>query len=107
MVKARREVHEPILSELMAVLRPHTEGLRKWSVMRAIRATRQRASQNIPQKFEEQIERTFRRFCADPSEANTRICTTESAPFYRRQGTAGEVWALLPGRIAVLLDAPQ
>jgi hypothetical protein len=89
MTEPRRSSHEPILNELIAVLRPHAEGLRKWSVMRAIR---------------EQVERTFRRFCADVSEANNRACTAESAPFYRRQGTAGEVWALLPGRMVVLLD---
>jgi hypothetical protein len=107
MVDIRRKTHEPILGELIAVLRPHTEGLRKWSVMRAIRAGRRHSSQDIPQKFEEQIERTFRQFCADPSEANARICTADTAPFYRRQGAAGEVWALLPGRVAVLLDAAQ
>jgi hypothetical protein len=104
MTEPRRSSHEPILNELIAVLRPHAEGLRKWSVMRAIRARRQRVSQDIPQKLEEQVERTFRRFCADVSEANNRACTAESAPFYRRQGTAGEVWALLPGRMVVLLD---
>src|ERR1700712_4935221 len=75
MVDVPRKTHEPILGELIAVLRPHAEGLRKWSVMRALRAGRHRSSQDVPQKFEEQIERTFRQFCADPSEANARICT--------------------------------
>jgi hypothetical protein len=100
----RRNPDEPILSELIAVLRPHPAGLRRWSVMRALRAHRARLSQDIPQKFEEQVERTFRRFCADVSEANSRVCAAESAPFYRPQGTAGEVWALFPDRVAALLN---
>jgi hypothetical protein len=72
--------------------------------MRAIRADRGRNSREIPQKFEEQVERTFRRFCADPAEAPTRACAAENAPFYRPQGTAGEVWALFPDRVAALFD---
>jgi hypothetical protein len=72
--------------------------------MRAIRADRGRNSREIPQKFEEQVERTFRRFCADAAEAPTRACAAEKAPFYRPQGTAGEVWALIPDRVAALFD---
>ncbi len=95
----------PILHEIIAVLRPHPRGLRRWSVMRAIRADRGRNSRDVPQKFEEQIERTFRRFCADATAATSRTCTAEKAPFYRPQGMAGEVWALFPDRVAALLDA--
>jgi len=39
----------------------------------------------------------------DASEADNRACPAENAPFYRAQGKAGEVWAVLPDRVAALL----
>ncbi|HXS05186.1 MAG TPA: hypothetical protein VN723_00230 [Rhizomicrobium sp.] len=102
-LERRRNPERAILKELINVLQPHAQGLRKWSVMRAIRMHRNRVSQEIPQKLEEQVERTFRRFCADASEADNRACPAENAPFYRAQGKAGEVWAVLPDRVAALL----
>jgi hypothetical protein len=95
--------HAPLLGELIKVLKPHARGLRRWSVMRAMRDNRLRQSRDIPQKFEDDVERVFRRFCAE--DAQTRICAAESAPFYRPRESAGEVWALHPERAEALLSA--
>jgi hypothetical protein len=89
---------QPILYELIKVLAPHPGGLRRWSVMRAIRNDRERASRDISQKFEDEVERTFRRFCADADNAKTRTCDATEALFYRPREKAGEVWAIFPDR---------
>lgn len=83
-----------ILAELIDVLRGHPKGLRRWSVMRSMRDSRKRQSRDIPAKFEADIERIFRRYCAD--DKNFRVCGADEAPFYRPAETAGEVWALRP-----------
>ena len=93
-----------ILIELIKVLTPHPGGLRRWSVMRAIRKERESASRDIPQKFEDEIERTFRRFCADADSAKTRTCAPENEFFYRPKDKAGEVWAVIPARTEASLD---
>jgi hypothetical protein len=84
----------PLLGELIRVLQPHGRGLRRWSVMRVMRENRKRLSRDIPQKFEEDIERVFRQFSATPD-----------APLYRPKDTAGEVWALHQERAAGLVLA--
>lgn len=94
---------QPILSELIAVLKPHARGLRRWSVMKAMRDNRKRKSRDIPHKFEDDIERVFRRFCADGSASGTPEAANENAPFYRPLETAGEVWAMHPERAEELL----
>ncbi len=94
-----------ILLELIKVLTPHPGGLRRWSVMRAIRKERENASRDIPQKFEDEIERTFRRFCADAEGAKARTCAPENEFFYRPKEKAGEVWAVIPERAEAGLDA--
>lgn len=92
---------QPILNELIAVLRPHPRGLRRWSVMKAMRDNRKRHSRDIPNKFEDDIERVFHYFCAgSPRMLNI---AKEIAPFYRPVETAGEVWAMHPERTEVLL----
>jgi hypothetical protein len=95
--------HPTLLGELITVLKPHARGLRRWSVMRAMRDNRKRQSRDIPQKFEEDVERIFRRFCAE--DTATRVCAAENAPFYRPRETAGEVWALHPERAEAMLAA--
>jgi hypothetical protein len=92
-----------ILTELVKVLTPHPGGLRRWSVVRAIRKERENAARDIPQKFEDEIERTFRRFCADSQNGKTRTCAPQHELFYRPKDKAGEVWAVIPGRAEVLL----
>jgi hypothetical protein len=99
-VSLRDGGNQPILNELISVLKPHARGLRRWSVMRAMRENRKRQSRDIPQKFEDDIERIFRRFCAEDGGA----CTADNAPFYRPRETAGEVWALHTDRAEALLS---
>jgi hypothetical protein len=86
-----------ILAELSAVLVRHPGGLRRWSVMRAIRKERERTGQDIPQNFEAEVERTFRRFCADV-DAKTGGGAAKDALFFRPSEKAGEVWAILRDR---------
>jgi hypothetical protein len=74
-----------ILDELVAVLTPHPAGLRRWSVMNAIRRARQSAGRDIPLKLEAEVERAFR-----------AASTGKAARFRRPAETAGEVWALNP-----------
>ena len=93
-----------ILGELIKVLTPHPGGLRRWSVMRAIRKERENAAREIPQKFEDEVERTFRRFCADSGDAKTGTRTAKDALFYRPKEKAGEVWGLFPSRAKAWLD---
>jgi hypothetical protein len=73
------------------------------SVMRAMRESRLRQSRDISLKFEQDVERIFRRYCV--GEATLMACTAETAPFFRPRDTAGEVWALHPDRAEALLGA--
>ncbi len=84
------------LDELVEVLSAHPRGLRRWSVMRAIRASRSRRGREIPHKLEDDVERTFRRHCADGAEV--QATSPSRTLFYRPKETAGEVWAVLPAR---------
>ena len=80
---------QTILLELIKVLSLHRTGLRKSSVMRAIR--NDRGSRDVPQKFEADVERVFRSHCGNPGDvrAGKRL-------FFRPLERAGEVWAILP-----------
>ena len=90
------------LRDLIAVLTSAPKGLRKWSVMRAIRARREHAGRDIPLKFEADIERAFRRFCAgDPVQG---AAPAAAALFYRPKETAGEVWAVDVEKAKAWLD---
>ncbi|MEJ0042623.1 MAG: hypothetical protein WDM81_10600 [Rhizomicrobium sp.] len=77
---------QAVLDELVEVLSTRPGGLRRWSVMRAIRASRSRRGQDIPQKFEDEVERAFRRHCADAAE--TRSAPPGRVLFYRPKETA-------------------
>jgi hypothetical protein len=78
-----------ILEELIAALAPHPNGLRRWSVMRAIRKRREAVSREIPLKLEADVERAFRRFCRGDD------MRSSGAPLFCRPAEkAGEVWAL-------------
>ncbi len=82
-----------IVDELVAVLAPHPQGLRRWSVMRGIRNNRAALSRDIPLKLEADVERTFRQFCtADGRSGTARFC--------RPAEKAGEVWALNAGYVS-------
>jgi hypothetical protein len=84
-------IEATILSELVELLVNHPGGLRRWSVMRAIRDNRSRASRPMSLKFEIEIERVFRGCCSNCGELNR---DPESALFYRPADKAGEVWAV-------------
>jgi hypothetical protein len=85
-----------VLDELVKVLSPHPGGLRRFSVMRAIRALRDRSSRPISLKFEAEIERAFRSACANWS--GGKPPENSDALFYRPEGKAGEVWAVYADR---------
>ena len=81
-----------VIHELVKALMPHPGGLRRFSVMRAIRTERSRTSRPISLKFEAEIERAFRSSCANWS--GGKPPETGNALFYRPEGKAGEVWAV-------------
>lgn len=93
-----------ILTEIHAVLSAHPAGLRRWSVMQAIRKSRSRTGQAIPQNFEAEVERTFRRFCSNVK-AKHGDGAAQDALFFRPSETAGEVWAVLRDRASVWRNA--
>ncbi|HWA70109.1 MAG TPA: hypothetical protein VG821_09775 [Rhizomicrobium sp.] len=80
-----------IFDELVAILEPHPAGLRRWSVMNAVRKARRSSGRDIPLKLETDVERIFRRYCAAEGARDPGF-----ARFRRPPETAGEVWALNP-----------
>ena len=89
MHQEQRASRPTIVEELVAALTPHPKGLRRWSVMRAIRKNREAVSREIPLKLEADVERTFRQFCRDDG-----LRASSTALFCRPAEKAGEVWAL-------------
>ena len=93
-----------VIHELVKALMPHPGGLRRFSVMRAIRTERSRTSRPISLKFEAEIERAFRSSCANWS--GGKLPETGNALFYRPEGKAGEVWAVHVDRATAWLANP-
>jgi hypothetical protein len=87
-----------LLLDLISVLEANPAGLRRWSVMRAMRTRRARSGHEITLKFEDEVERMFREYCASepPLEIETR-------PFFKPKDKAGEVWAVDSRRLAAFL----
>src|ERR1017187_4715368 len=71
-----------ILAELTSALAPHPGGLRRWSVMRAIRKDREATGHDIPHNFEVEVERLFRRFCADVDAASVAVAIGKTHCFF-------------------------
>ena len=96
MPQNRRVPRPTIVEELVAALTPHPGGLRRWSVMRAFRKSREAVSREIPLKLESDVERAFRQFCRDDG-----MRASGTTLFCRPAEKAGEVWALDAGYIGV------
>lgn len=93
------------IADLIAVLEPHPRGLRRWSVMRAMRVRAEKAGRDVSPKFEDDVERVFRRFCEGDSVRVNMTDATEEL-FFRPKQTAGEVWAVHPVRAMAWLESP-
>jgi hypothetical protein len=96
---SRQRHDRTLFSDLVAVLEANPAGLRRWSVMRAMRTRRERAGHEITLKFEDEIERLFRDYCVSepPRENDTR-------PFFKPKEKAGEVWAVDRAKLGAFLE---
>jgi len=102
-IKSERSRPDPAyVADLISVLMAQPGGLRRWSVMRAIRQHREKANCPVPHKFEDKVERAFRGFCAGDS---LESGANENALFYRPKDKAGEVWAVHPDRARAWLNS--
>lgn len=99
----RARIDRALLRDLVAVLQGAPKGLRRWSVMRALRDRRLRAGHDITPKFEDEVERLFRAYCMGEATGEGGGTTASVKPFFRPKETAGEVWAVDPERLAAFL----
>jgi hypothetical protein len=103
----RSDCEESYRLDLVRVLLAHPSGLRRWSVMRAMRTRRENLGEEVSFKLEEKIERIFRQSCADDaysSGGRKSGAPKDDALFYRPKDRAGEVWAADTGRARAWLE---
>ena len=102
---ARLRADQTILNDLVAVLTANIAGLRRWSVMRAMRVRAEKANREVTPKFEDDVERAFRKFCeGDPVRTGSAAANAASAIFFRPKEKAGEVWAVYPEKAQAWLN---
>jgi hypothetical protein len=92
LLPARARVDTSLVLDLVAVLLAHPSGLRRWSVMRAMRTRAEKANREVTPKFEDDVERIFRRHCSGDSVRNGMTVPCEEL-FRRPKDSVGEVWA--------------
>jgi hypothetical protein len=93
------------LADLVAVLDANPRGLRRWSVMRAMRTRAEKAKREVTPKFEDDVERVFRRFCEGDA-VRAGLSNSAEELFFRPKETAGEVWAVHSERAQAWLNNP-
>lgn len=105
----RASLEHAYLRDLIEVLLPHPQGLRRWSVMQAIRARLKRSGGDVSLKLEDEVERLFRGLCAETCSATHRDPgrKSDAALFYRPQERAGEVWAVDASRASAWLACSE
>jgi hypothetical protein len=102
----RYRAQQSYLYDLIHVLMQHPGGLRRWSVMRAIRARQEMRGLELPLRFEDEVERAFCRQCvAEPGKETSGARDSGAALFYRPKDRAGEVWAVYVDRAKAWLDS--
>jgi hypothetical protein len=89
----RRIGDDTCLADLVEVLSAAPAGLRRWSVMRAMRKLAEKRSHEVALKFESDVERVFRFYC----ESENGAAANEKL-FYRPKEKAGDVWAVHMGK---------
>jgi hypothetical protein len=86
---------QALVHDLISVLSQHPTGLRRWTLMRSMRALSEKAHREVTPKFEDDVERAFRHHCEGDS-VHAALRDKPAALFYRPKESVGEVWAVRP-----------
>ncbi len=102
----RKPADQSFLPDLIAVLMAHPAGLRRWSVMRAMRLKSEKAGREVSPKFEDDVERVFRRYCQGDA-VRAGMSNAPGELFHRPKEKAGEVWAVFPDKAQAWLNGER